>query len=301
MHIKIGTRKSKLALWQANHVSKQLQAEGHSTELVLIFTEGDKVLDTPLHLIGGKGVFTKALDDALLNEEIDVAVHSFKDIPTELTEGIALGAILERENPADVIVCRNGIDFLNKETAIVATSSNRRKSQWLQRYPNHQMVDIRGNIDTRIQKLKDSNWDAAIFAAAGLIRLELEYEIAQSLDWMLHAPAQGAIAVVYPEGNEAIFTTLQGLHHLKTAACTLAERDFLNELSGGCSAPVGAEVHIEEGVMHFHGVVLDTEGKEKIEIELSKSLEEAQEIGREAAQLALAQGADELITASKND
>lgn len=301
MHIKIGTRKSKLALWQANHVSKQLQAEGHSTELVLIFTEGDKVLDTPLPLIAGKGVFTKALDDALLNGEIDIAVHSFKDMPTELTEGIALGAILERENPADVIVCRNGIDFLNKETAIVATSSNRRKSQWLQHYPNHQMVDIRGNVGTRIQKLKDSNWDAAIFAAAGLIRLELEYEIAQSLDWMLHAPAQGAIAVVYPEGDEAIFTTLQVLHHLETAACTLAERDFLNELSGGCSAPVGAEVHIEEGEMHFHGVVLDTEGKEKIEIELSKSLEEAQGIGREAAQLALAQGADELITASKND
>ena len=301
MHIKIGTRKSKLALWQANHVAEKLQAKGYNIELVHILSEGDKVLDTPLPLMGGKGVFTKALDDALLNGEIDIAVHSFKDIPTELPEGIALGAILERENPADVIVCRNGIDFLNTETAIIATSSNRRKSQWLQRYPNHQIVDIRGNVDTRIQKLKDSNWDAAIFAAAGLIRLELEYEITQSLDWMLHAPGQGAVAVVYPEGDEAIFTALQYLHHLETAACTLAERDFLNELSGGCSAPVGAEVHIEEGEMHFHGIVLDTEGKEKIEIELSKSLEEAKGIGREAAQLALAQGADELITASKND
>ena len=301
MHIKIGTRKSKLALWQANHVAKQLQAEGYNNELVHILSEGDKVLDTPLPLMGGKGVFTKALDDALLNGEIDIAVHSFKDIPTELPEGIALGAILERENPADVIVCRNGIDFLNKETAIIATSSNRRKSQWLQRYPNHQIVDIRGNVDTRIQKLKDSNWDAAIFAAAGLIRLEIEHEIAESLDWMLHAPAQGAIAVVYRDRDEGIFNALQYLHHLETAACTLAERDFLNELSGGCSAPVGAEAHIEEGEMHFHGVVLDTEGKEKIEIELSKYLEEAQGIGREAAQLALAQGADELITASKND
>ena len=301
MHIKIGTRKSKLALWQANHVAEKLQAEGYNTELVHILSEGDKVMDTPLPLMGGKGVFTKALDDALLNGEIDIAVHSFKDIPTELPDGIALGAILERENPADVIVCRNGIDFLNKETAIIATSSNRRKSQWLQRYPNHQIVDIRGNVDTRIQKLKDSNWDAAIFAAAGLIRLELEDEIAQSLDWMLHAPAQGAIAVVYPEGDEAIFTALQYLHHLETAACTLAERDFLNELSGGCSAPVGAEVHLWDGEIHFHGVVMDTKGKEKIEIELSKSLEEAKGIGREAAQLALAQGADELITASKND
>ena len=198
MHIKIGTRKSKLALWQANNVAEQLQTKGYNTELVLFLSEGDKVLDTPLPLMGGKGVFTKVLDDALLNGEIDIAVHSFKDIPTELPEGIALGAILERENPADVIVCRNGIDFISKEKAIIATSSNRRKSQWLQRYPNHQIVDIRGNIDTRIQKLKDSNWDAAIFAAAGLIRLELEYEIAQSLDWMLHAPALGAIAVVYP-------------------------------------------------------------------------------------------------------
>ena len=301
MHIKIGTRKSKLALWQANHVAEQLQAEGYNTELVHILSEGDKVLDTPLPLMGGKGIFTKALDDALLSGEIDIAVHSFKDIPTELPDGIALGAILERENPADVIVCRNGIDFINRENAIIATSSNRRKAQWLQRYPNHQIVDIRGNVGTRIQKLKDSNWDAAIFAAAGLIRLNLEHEIGQSLDWMLHAPAQGAVAVVYPDGDEAIFNCLQGLHHLETAACTLAERDFLNELSGGCSAPVGAKVHIEEGEMHFHGIVMDTKGKEKIEIELSKSLEEAKGIGREAAQLALAQGADELITASKND
>ncbi len=301
MHIKIGTRKSKLALWQANHVADRLQSEGFSTELVLILSEGDKVLDTPLPLIGGKGVFTKALDDALLAGEIDIAVHSFKDIPTELPEGIALGAILEREDPADVIVCRNGLDFLENENAIIATSSNRRKSQWLQRYPKHQLVDIRGNVQTRIQKLKDSNWDAAIFAAAGLIRLELEHEIGQSLDWMLHAPAQGAVAVVYPEGDEDIFSSLQSLHHLETAACTLAERDFLNELSGGCSAPVGAEVEIKKGEMHFHGVVLDTEGREQIEIQLSKSLEEAQGIGRAAAQLAIAQGADELIASSKHD
>ena len=257
MHIKIGTRKSKLALWQANHVSDQLKSDGHSTELVLILSEGDKVLDTPLPLFGGKGVFTKALDDALLNGKIDIAVHSFKDIPTDLPEGIALGAILEREDPSDVIVCRKGLDFLKKRTAIVATSSNRRKSQWLQRYPYHQIVDIRGNVDTRIQKLKKSNWDAAIFAAAGLIRLELKHEIAQSLDWMLHAPAQGAIAIVCPDEDEAIFTALQGLHHLETAACTLAERDFLNELSGGCSAPLGAKVYIQEGKMYFNGIVLD--------------------------------------------
>lgn len=301
MHIKIGTRKSKLALWQANHVANKLQAEGYSTELVLILSEGDKVLDTPLPLMGGKGVFTKALDDALLKGEIDIAVHSFKDIPTELPEGIALGAILEREDPADVIVCRKGLEFLKTEDAIVATSSNRRKSQWLQRYPKHQMADIRGNVGTRIQKLKDSNWDAAIFAAAGLIRLELAHEIGQTLDWMLHAPAQGAVAIVYPEGDEAIFAALQGLHHLETAACTLAERDFLNELSGGCSAPVGAVVHIEGGEMHFHGVVLDTEGKEKIEIELSKPLEESQGIGREAAHLAIVQGADELIASAKHE
>ena len=301
MHIKIGTRKSKLALWQANHVSDHLQAQGYNTELVLILSEGDKVLDTPLPMMGGKGVFTKALDDALLNGEIDIAVHSLKDIPTELPVGIALGAVLERENPADVIVCRKGIDFLNKEKAIVATSSNRRKSQWLQRYPKHQMVDIRGNVGTRIQKLKDSNWDAAIFAAAGLIRLQLEHEIGQSLDWMIHAPGQGAVAVVYLDGNKAIFSALQNLHHEETAACTLAERDFLNELSGGCSAPVGAEVSIEEGEMLFHGVVLDAEGKEKIEIVLKKSLQEADSVGREAAQLAIAQGADKLIASAKND
>lgn len=300
MHIRIGTRKSKLALWQAEHVAARLEENGHSTELVLIVSEGDKVLDTPLPLMGGKGVFTKALDDALLAEEIDIAVHSFKDVPTELPDGISLGAILERENPVDVIVCRQGLNFLDNEHATIATSSNRRKAQWLQRFPKHTIVDIRGNVQTRIQKLNDSNWDAAIFAAAGLIRLELEHEIGQQLDWMIHAPAQGAVAVVYPEGNATIHQALQALHHLETAACTLAERDFLNELSGGCSAPVGARVHIAEQEMHFHGIVLDPEGTNSIEIELSKHLTEAHGLGREAAQLALAQGAEEMIVSAQN-
>ncbi|HHZ82061.1 MAG TPA: hydroxymethylbilane synthase [Flavobacteriales bacterium] len=300
MHIKIGSRKSKLALWQSRHVAELLQLDGHTTEIIELTSEGDEVLDKPLTSIGGKGVFTKALDHAILNGEIDIAVHSFKDIPTQLLGGLELGAILERENPADVIVCRKGLDFLNSTKGVVATSSNRRKSQWLHRYPKHEIVDIRGNVQTRIEKLKASDWDAAVFAAAGLIRLELEHEIGMTLDWMVHAPAQGAIAVVYASGKEYLRTSLQILHHKDTAICTLSEREFLNELNGGCAVPVGAKVYIIDNEIFFNGIVLNSNGTQKIEIALHRSLNNAEGIGIEAAKIALDRGAYKLISSAHN-
>lgn len=301
MHIKIGSRNSKLALWQSHHVADALEMTGHTTEIIELISEGDRVLDTPIPLMGGKGVFTKVLDEALLKGEIDIAVHSFKDIPTQLLPGIELGAILERENPVDVIVCREGLDFLNEKNAVIATSSNRRKSQWLRRYPSHKIVDIRGNVQTRIEKLKSSKWDAAIFAAAGLIRLGLEHEIGITLDWMVHAPAQGAIAVVYASENENILQSLKALNHIDTASCTLAEREFLNELSGGCSVPVGAKVYIQEKEIFFNGVVLSPNGAQKIEISLNRPLRNAVGIGREAAILALEKGAVKLMSPERNE
>ncbi|MDG1849937.1 MAG: hydroxymethylbilane synthase [Flavobacteriales bacterium] len=295
--IRIGTRKSKLALWQAHKVQEELSALGQASELVLIESEGDKVLDTPLPLMGGKGVFTKALDDALVAGKIDIAVHSHKDIPTDLPEGITLCSVMERGNPFDVLVVRENTDFLNDEdyAGLIATSSNRRKSQWIDRYEKHSTCDIRGNVQTRIKKLRESNWDGAIFAAAGLERLNLDHEIAMVLDWMVPAPAQGAVAIVCREDDKTTTTICKGFHHKETALCTGIERDFLNRLNGGCSAPIGAYAKVEDGILKLHALVMDPEGEIKIEVKLEKDALLAHDLGLEAAEHALKRGAKDII------
>ena len=301
MHIKIGSRKSKLALWQTHHVADRLTELGHTYELILIESEGDKVLDTPLPLMGGKGVFTKALDDVILNKSIDIAVHSFKDIPTVLEPNLEVCAILKRENPTDAVVCRKDLGFLNNNSAVIATSSNRRKAQWLNKYPHHKMVDIRGNVPTRIQKLKDSQWDATILASAGLIRLGLENEIEQELPWMVSAPAQGAVAIICHAENESIKSIVNELNDEGTALCTSIERSFLNILNGGCSAPVGAHVTLSENTLSFKGVVVSTDGKEKITISLKDDKANGLHIAQRAAQEALDKGAQKLIKSAENE
>ena len=301
MHIKIGSRKSKLALWQSHHVADRLTELGHTYELILIESEGDKVLDTPLPLMGGKGVFTKALDDVILNKTIDIAVHSFKDIPTVLESNLELCAILKRENPSDALVYRQDLDFLKNNSAVIATSSNRRKAQWLNKYPHHKMVDIRGNIPTRIQKLKDSQWDATILASAGLIRLGLENEIGQELPWMVSAPAQGAVAIICHTENESIKSIVNQLNDEDTAICTNIERSFLNILNGGCSAPVGAYVTLLENTLSFEGVVVSTDGKEKITISLEDDKANGLHLAQRAAQEALDKGAQKLIESAENE
>jgi hydroxymethylbilane synthase len=295
--IRIGTRKSKLALWQAYKVQEELKALGQASELILIESEGDKVLDTPLPLMGGKGVFTKALDDALVAGKIDIAVHSYKDIPTDLPEGIELCSVMERANPFDVLVVRKDTDFLNIEdyAGLIATSSNRRKSQWLDRYEKHSTCDIRGNVQTRIKKLRESNWDGTIFAAAGLQRLELDHEIASVLDWMVPAPGQGAVAVVCREGDTATAAICSGFHHEETALCTGIERDFLNRLNGGCSAPIGAYAKVEEGIIKLHTIIMDPDAEIKIEVKLEKDAMLAHNLGVEAAEYALERGAKDII------
>jgi hydroxymethylbilane synthase len=295
--IRIGTRKSKLALWQANKVQEELKSLGHLSELVLIESEGDKVLDTPLPLMGGKGVFTKALDDALLAAKIDIAVHSLKDIPTDLPQGIVICAVMERANPFDVLVVRNNAQFLEQQdyVACIATSSNRRKSQWLDKYQKHRTCDIRGNVQTRIQKLRSSDWDGAIFAAAGLERLALDYEIATVLDWMIPAPGQGAVAVVCREEDQHTAALCKGIHHKETALCTSIERDFLNTLNGGCSAPIGAYAKIEDNILKLKTVVMDPEAEVKIEVVLEKDPTLAHHLGVDAAHYALERGAKKII------
>lgn len=296
--IRIGTRDSKLAVWQAQWVAEQLYELEVQSELVFIKTEGDLVLDTPLPLMGGKGVFTKALDDALLQANIDIAVHSFKDIPTSLPDGIQIAAVCKRHDVRDALVVRTGTDFLNNPdySGIIATSSVRRKAQWLHKYPNFTISDIRGNVQTRLRKLEESNWDAAIFASAGLERLGLEDRIAIKLDWMIPAPAQGAVAVTALEKNEELSSILAQINHKETAICTKIEREFLQTLEAGCSAPVGAlATFISNREIQFTGIVLNHDGTEKIEINQVISVDESDAFGKKAAEWAIQQGASSFL------
>ena len=202
--IRIGTRDSELALWQANTVKDKLEALGHETRLVPVKSTGDLVLDKPLYELGITGIFTKTLDIAMLNGDIDIAVHSMKDVPTALPKGIVQAAVLERGNHYDILAYKNNEEFLAERDATIATGSLRRKAQWLNRYPTHTVVDLRGNVNSRLEKLKTNDWNGAIFAGAGLQRIGLKPENTIGLTWMVPAPAQGAIVVVAMENDPEI-------------------------------------------------------------------------------------------------
>ena len=260
--IRIGTRDSELALWQAKTVQNQLKTLGYPTEIVSTKSHGDIELSKPLYEMGVTGIFTKALDIALLNGEIDIAVHSMKDVPTALPEGIVVAAVLKRGNPHDVLVYKGDLSFLEAEIATVATSSLRRKAQWLHRYPHHKIENLRGNVNTRLQKLTDNSWNGAIFAAAGLERINKLPEKHLVLDWMLPAPAQGAIVVVVREDNVALQKKLLPLHDDYTYIATQLERDFLRALEGGCTAPIGAFAEFKDEKLYFKGGLWSEDGKE---------------------------------------
>jgi hydroxymethylbilane synthase len=295
--IRIGTRESQLATWQAKQVKKLLAKAGIESELIFIKSEGDIDLVTPLYAIGVQGIFTRSLDAALLNNKIDLAVHSMKDVPVQLGKGIKQAAVLKRGSYKDILVLHPGlsdrktpfgISFVTTtntepgkkikeeswslplrehpdnpgemEDVIIATSSIRRRAQWLNRYPHHKIENLRGNVNTRLQKLKESNWHGAIFAAAGLERLKLRPENSIELDWMLPAPAQGAIMVVCREDDHHSFKSCQSFNHEDTALCARIERDFLSELMGGCSTPISALAKIRNGQVTFRGNIASPDG-----------------------------------------
>lgn len=265
--IRIGTRDSQLAIWQAKTVQEQLENLGYRTELVPVKSTGDLVQNKPIYELGITGVFTRTLDIALLNEDIDIAVHSLKDVPTILPQGIIQAAVLKRGNVRDTLVFKHNEEFLAQKEAIIATGSLRRKAQWLNRYPSHTVVSLRGNINTRLNKLESNNsWNAAIFAAAGLGRLGLTPKNAVNLDWMVPAPAQGAIMIACLESDSTTFEACRALNHKETEICTTMERIFLHKLEGGCSAPIGALAFIKNEEMHFHGIILSEDGTKKIEV-----------------------------------
>lgn len=300
--IRIGTRDSELATWQAKQVAAQLQELGYDNELIFVKSEGDIDLSTPLQEMGGKGVFTKALDDAQLKNDIDIAVHSFKDLPTENPLPLKVGAILERGDPRDTLVAPKGTDFLNDPNvkATIATSSNRRSAQWLNRYPDHHITNIRGNVNTRLKKVSSNNWDGAIFAAAGLLRIDLGHHITQYLDWMVPAAAQGAMAVMIREEDERIEEMVSRLNHDETALCTTVERDFLHDMEAGCSAPVGAYARIIGGKIHLKAVALTLDGSERYDFEKEVSVGNAGSLGHDAAQELLSKGAIKVIEQIRN-
>ena len=297
--IRIGTRDSELALWQAKTVQNALEKTGHKTELVPVKSTGDLNLDQPLYEMGITGIFTKTLDFAMIKGEVDIAVHSMKDVPTVLPKGIVEGAVMKRANNKDILV-HKGVDFLESEEGTIATGSLRRKAQWLHKHPKHNVVDLRGNVNTRMQKLEDNDWNGAIFAAAGLERIEIKPENYIDLNWMIPAPAQGAMLVVAMENDEYCRKALSMLNHKESEICVHVEREFLRVLEGGCTAPIGALAKIIDDFVHFHGALFSLDGKKKIEVERSLPVSEVENMGKNCALEVLENGGKELMHSIKS-
>lgn len=293
--IRIGTRDSELALWQAHTVEKKLNDLGYKTQIVSVKSTGDIILDKPLYELGITGLFTKTLDLAMLNDDVDIAVHSMKDVPTALPKGIVQAAVLERANVRDILVQKGNSDFDKPST--IATGSLRRQAMWLNKYPNHTIVNLRGNVNSRMQKLQNNNWDGAVFAAAGLERINLKPENYIDLDWMIPAPAQGAMLVVAMENDNYSLEALSLLNHIETEICTYIERQFLKTLEGGCTAPIGALVtyNEDEDALHFQGSLLSIDGKQKLEINKTVDISEWKKLGFHSAQEILNNGGAELM------
>ncbi|MBL0014757.1 MAG: hydroxymethylbilane synthase [Flavobacterium sp.] len=297
--IRIGTRDSELALWQAHTVQNKLEDLGYKTEIIAVKSQGDIILDKPLYELGITGIFTKTLDIAMINGQVDIAVHSMKDVPTALPQGIVQAAVLERANVLDILVHKGNLDFLNS-SGTIATGSLRRQAQWLHRHPNHTVVDLRGNVNTRMQKLHDSEWDGAVFAAAGLERINIKPENYINLDWMIPAPAQGAMIVVAMGNDNYCLDAVSELNDIETEVCTHIERQFLKTLEGGCTAPIGAIARIIEDDILLKGVLFSLDGKEKVLVEKSVPIQEWKKLGYFSAQEVLQNGGKEIMEVLRN-
>lgn len=300
-HIIIGSRGSELALWQARYVAGLLQAKHPELTIAtqIIHTTGDKILDTSLSIIGGKGVFTKEIETALLDGEIDLAVHSLKDLPTALPEGLTLGAIPERANVHDVFLSNDNSARLMHlpDGARIATGSLRRKAQLLAKRPDFTIVDIRGNVPTRIRKLTESNWDGMILASAGLERLGLAEHIAHaiSLEWVLPAVGQGALGVECRADETQMLEWLAPLDHAPTRAAVTAERALLAALGGGCQVPIGAHGIVNSDTLELSACIAALNGESIVRAAHTGRMVDAEQIGRELARTLLDMGGKELL------
>jgi hydroxymethylbilane synthase len=297
--IKIGTRDSELALWQAHNVQQKINDLGVKTEIISVKSQGDLQLNSPLYELGITGIFTKTLDIAMLNGTIDIAVHSMKDVPTALPSGIIQGAVLERASENDILIHKNNLNFL-QHSGTVATGSLRRQAQWLNKYPSHTIVDLRGNVNLRMTKLNQSTWNGAIFAAAGLERINLKPDYFVNLDWMTPAPAQGTMLVLTMANDPFCNDVVSELNHLESDICTYIERQFLRTLEGGCTAPIGALCKIIDDDIHFKGNLLSIDGRQKIEIEKTVALQDWKKLGFNLAQEILQNGGAKLMAEIKD-
>jgi hydroxymethylbilane synthase len=298
--IKIGTRGSKLALWQANWVKSEIEKRYPElrVELERIKTTGDKIIDVPLAQVGGKGLFVKEIEEALLSGRIDLAVHSMKDVPTELPPGLHLRAITEREDPRDAVISRTGVKLLDlPEGARVGTSSLRRQAQLLNLRPDFELLSLRGNLDTRIRKLEEGQFDCIILAAAGIKRLGWEDKITEvvSPEVMIPAIGQGALGIETRIDNDYINTLVTFFDHLETSVCVRAERAFLKRLEGGCQVPIAAYGTVDKEALKLTALVAETDGKTVIKDSIEGRSDRAEELGTVLAERLLKMGAREIL------
>jgi len=296
----IATRGSKLALWQAEHIAGQLMSRYPELEvrLLKIKTKGDKILDVPLAKVGGKGLFVKEIEEALMDGRADIAVHSMKDVPTELPAGLKLGIIPERESPEDLLLsCKYKNLMELPEKARVGTSSLRRQAQLLQLRPDLEVVSLRGNLDTRVRKLKEGQFDAIVVAKAGMRRLDLtvDYEFELAPPSFLPAVAQGALGIEYAEDRQDLDELLGFMDHAPTRFCVQAERAFLHGLDGGCQVPIACYARYGDDQLHITGLVADLKGERMVRQEKTGKPENAWQLGHELAREVLKAGAREIL------
>lgn len=300
--LRIGTRASRLALWQAEWVQQQLETlhPGLSVSLVPITTKGDKILDVPLAKVGGKGLFVKEIEEALYDGSIDLAVHSMKDVPSVLPPGLILPCIPPREDPRDALVTPDGRGFAQlPEGARIGTSALRRQAQLLHRRPDLRIVSLRGNVETRLRKMEEEGLDGIVLAAAGLKRLDLAERIAEYLPIDLSLPAigQGALGLQCREGDEGTLRLIAPLHHADTAVAVTAERAFLRRLNGGCQVPLAAHATVEEKTLTLVGLVAEVDGRSLLKETLTAPVSQADAVGCQLAEKLLARGADRILAA----
>lgn len=299
--VRIGTRNSPLALWQAREVATALQRHNCQTEIIPIVSTGDKNLTQPLYAMGITGVFTKDLDLALLNHQVDIAVHSLKDVPTQMPESLALLAYLERDYPQDVLIRTKKAKNKPLEELKIATSSLRRRAFWLKEFPNTSFSDIRGNVQTRLQKLEDGIADATIFSLAGIKRMNLDLPY-ETLPFMLSAPSQGVVAVAGRTEDQALIELLSNINHRPTQICVEIERHFLQTLEGGCTAPIGAYAEfLAEDEIKFRGRLASLDGSKVLDIEKTFIYTPDQQYGEHFAKNILEKGGDKIMESIRKE
>ena len=297
--IRIGTRNSPLAMWQAKEVEQKLQNLGYETSLVPVLSSGDKNLNQPLYSLGITGVFTKDLDFALLNNEIDIAVHSLKDVPTILPQNIEISAVLERDFHQDVLVRKSSSKNKNLAELKIATSSLRRRAFWLEQFPETEFFDIRGNVQTRLKKLEEGDFDATLFSLAGIKRMEMELDF-EFLDFMISAPSQGVVAIASRIDDVETRKILQKINHEETQICVEIERNFLRTLEGGCTAPIGAIAKFEDNKIYFKGKLNSLDGAKTLNLVEEFEYNHSENFGEKFAKIILENGGKEMMNVIKS-